>query len=295
MRVLITGSGSYVGQNIKKWLEKDGHYIEELEVRSNKYKEFDYSGFDSIIHVAAIVHRAKDIISWETYQEVNALLPYEIASLAKKARVKQFIFLSTMAVYGQVKKLPSGNIVNENTSLDPQSYYGKSKLMAEKLLAELSENEFRIAIVRPPNIYGKDCPGNYIKSFERIVKVLPVAPYAFEECKQSFLYVDNLSELIRLIVIYCEKGLYFPQDNDQISTVELMRQIAEVNRINIKFSKLLGFWVKNLGKIRIVKKVYGGLTYNPSLSNHFNGSYRRFPFEKAIKLTLEEGNDNGRY
>src|SRR5699024_11374222 len=67
-----------------------------------------------------------------------------------------FIFLSSMSVYGLKK-----GVINKFTPTKPKSDYGKSKLEAESLLNTLDNSDFKIAILRPPMIYGKKCKGNY--------------------------------------------------------------------------------------------------------------------------------------
>ena len=69
--------------------------------------------------------------------------------------VKQFIFLSSISVYG----LDTG-VINEETPLNPRTHYGKSKLEAEQKLQKLADKTFNITILRPPMVYGKNCKGN---------------------------------------------------------------------------------------------------------------------------------------
>src|SRR5690606_17766204 len=101
MRVLITGSGSYVGRNLKYWLENTGEFIvDELDMENPEWIHYDFTPYDTVIHVAAIVHK-KNKIPWSVYYNVNAVLPYKVAKKAKESHVEQFIFFSTMAVYGE--------------------------------------------------------------------------------------------------------------------------------------------------------------------------------------------------
>ena len=107
--------------------------VEYISVRDDSWKQTNLTGFDAVIYTAAIVHR-KDEMPLETYDAVNAQQPFEFAQTAKAAGVKQFVFLSTMGVYGQDKKLPYGNIVDEHTPLKPFSGFGSSKLKGEQLI-----------------------------------------------------------------------------------------------------------------------------------------------------------------
>lgn len=290
MKVLIVGKGSYIGGHIKTWLEKNKDYtVEEISIRTGTYKEFDFSLYDCVIHVAAIVHKSKESIPWETYYQVNSILPYEIAKMSKESGVKQFIFLSTMGVYGQEKQLPYGNVITGDMQLKPRNFYGKSKFIAEQKLQELIDDNFTLAIVRPPNIYGKDCPGNYLKTLKKVAMTLPVFPNVYTSCYQSFLYIDNLSELIKLIIDGGYGGIFLPQDKQQISTPELLEKIASANCKKLHLSKALGQIVRLFSWTTIIKKIYGGVSYDIKLSECFNGTYRIVDsLEGIIKSVTED-------
>lgn len=282
-KVLITGKDSYVGQSIKAWLEQTEEFeVDELDMLDGNWVNYDFSIYNSVIHVAAIVHQQNDKIDWGTYYNVNTLLPKKVAEISKAAGVKQFIFLSTMAIYGKEKKLPFGNVIDANTVINPKSDYGKSKYQAELLLNKLQDENFKICIIRPPNVYGKNCPGNYLKSFVRLTKILPIFPKAFEESGQSLLFIDNLSEFIREQIILKSYGTYMPQDGLPVSTIELVESIAAAMDKKIYFSKGLGLIINRLSFLKIINKIYGGVMYDTKLSELDIKSYDFCNFQKAI-------------
>lgn len=286
MRVLITGENSYVGTHVMKELEEAGHQVEELEVRSDQYKEFDFSNFDSIVHVAAIVHQKNGQISDEEYYRVNSELPVDIASRAKEMGVKQFVFLSTMAVYGQNKELPHGNVIDENTPLKPVDIYGESKLIAERELAKIEDDNFRLAIVRPPSIYGLNCPGNYITKFVSLADNLPFLPEIYNDSKQGFLYIENLSIFIRLLIENQERGVYLPQDDRSISTLELLELLAEYRGKQKAKTTVFNPPIRLLEKNPLVIKLFGGISYDTNL-DYFGNEYRKYSIVDAFKFVQE--------
>ena len=81
-----------------------------------------------------------------------------VMCFAKEDGVKQFIFLSSMSVYG----MDTGVITKETVPV-PKSNYGKSKLQAEEGINALSSDDFKVCTLRPPMVYGKDCKGNFQK------------------------------------------------------------------------------------------------------------------------------------
>lgn len=286
MKVLITGKNSYIGKHVRAYLEEYGHTVAELDTLSDEWKSFDYSSYDSIVHVAAIVHENAKKASEEIFKKVNTDLPFEIAKIAKSSGVKQFVFMSTMAVYGCEKKLPRGNVIDENTPLKPTTLYGKSKLEAEKLLQSLEDDAFRVAIIRPPNVYGKDCPGNYMNAFKNIALKIPVFPDAYRESKQSMLYIDNLSCLINLLVETLNRGIYHPQDDLIPNTCELIELLSVCFRIRKKYSNILGLFIRIMHFIPIIKKVYGGVSYSNKISTPFDGRFQVVSFVDGIEKTF---------
>lgn len=286
MKILIIGKSSYIGNHVDEWLTRHGHQVEQLNVLDDMWKEFDYSPYDAIIHVAGIVHRPQ-CQDWELYKRVNTDMPVAIATLAKQQGVKQYVFFSTMGVYGVGKELRL-NVIDENTPLLTNSdyMYGRSKLLAENGLKELEDKNFRISIVRPPSVYGKGCRGGYITGFTKIAKMLPVIPLAYLDARQSFIYIDNLSECIRLIVENKLGGVFCPQDDEIPNANRLLEVISEGIGKKYRTSKLLGWCLRLVSFIPLVNKAYGGISYARELSEMPNMNYVVTPFEEGIKKTV---------
>ncbi len=288
MNVLITGKNSYIGQSIKKHLETFGYAVDEVDTISDEWKRIDYSKYDSVVHVAAIVHSDAKTASENLFRKVNTELPFDIACLAKSKGVKQFVFMSTMAVFGIDKSLDKDKVtVYDDTPLNPIGLYGITKLEAENRLREISDENFKVSFVRPPNVYGPDCRGNYIYLFKKLAKLMFVCPYAHDDIRQSMIYIDNLSELVKLIIQNNSDGIYMPQDDCAPSTVELIKLIRGVYGKKTKYSKLLGSIVKCFSKLSIVKKFYGGTCYDMKMSEYFDSKYKIVSFEKGIEYTYK--------
>ena len=283
-KVLIIGKDSYIGNHIDEWLTVRGYIISQLDVLNEDWNSYDYSQYDAIVHVAGIVHQP-NCQDWDLYKRVNTDMPIAIATMAKNQGVKQYVFFSTMGVYGIEKKL-TRNVIDEKTPLNPVGMYGKSKYMAEKGLMELQDATFNIAIVRPPSVYGKGCRGGYISGFTSIVRKLPVVPCAYENAKQSFIYIDNLSELVRQLIERNLQGVYCPQDDKAVSANELLSTISEGIGKKYRSSWLLGLGVRLLSKLPIVNKAYGGVEYAKELSSINGVEYVVVPFEEGMRRTV---------
>ena len=161
--ILITGKNGYISTALFNWIKKKDQKItiDILDLLDPKWVDHSFSGVDTIIHTAALVHQSEKDHSLDEYRKVNTQLTVDIAQKAKNAGVSQFIFMSTMAVYGIEPSLTEDTIINEKTPDSPTTKYGISKLEAEIELKKLDDSNFKVAIIRPPFVYGKNCPGNY--------------------------------------------------------------------------------------------------------------------------------------
>ena len=138
--------------------------VEQIDVQHLTLDCLDFSHYDTIIHVAAIVHRS-DIDDYSVYHKVNVELPLTVAERAKNQGVKHMIFFSSMSVYGKHKSITQWQI-DGSEELTPYTLYGKSKLEAEQEIVKLQDENFMISIVRPPSVYGYGCKGKGYHSYE---------------------------------------------------------------------------------------------------------------------------------
>ena len=288
MKILIIGKNSYIGNHIDEWLTKYGHKVEQLDVLTEGWRAYDYSPYDAIVHVAGIVHRP-DCNDWNLYKSVNTDMPIEIATTAKKQGVKAYVFFSTMGVYDAGKQLKP-SVVDEKTPLlnEGNSMYGKSKVMAEEGLKQLQDITFSVSFVRPPSVYGKGCRGGYITGFTSIARTLPIIPQAYENVGQSFVYIDNLSECVRIVLENGLSGAFCPQDDEIPNANRLLEVICKGIGKKYRPSRLLGLCLRMVSFIPLVKKAYGGIEYSRSLSNIPGYDYQVVSFEDGMRRTVAQ-------
>ena len=127
MKILITGSHSFVGTNFIN--HSKFKTIEEVSLFNYEPGKSGFYNYDVILHLVAIVHQKATIPEAE-YFRVNRDLTLQVAREAKQAGVKQFIFLSTVKVYGAFRT--SSEPWNESSDCFPEDAYGRSKYEAEK-------------------------------------------------------------------------------------------------------------------------------------------------------------------
>lgn len=284
-RILITGKGSYIGTSFMKWMEQwpEQYEVEEISVRGEEWKLYDFSVYDVVLHVAGIAHVSTDPSMESQYYKVNRDLTMEVANKAKRDKVKQFLFMSSIIVYGDSSN--RDKVIDRSTIPKPSNFYGKSKLQAEEGIKSLESDAFKVVILRPPMIYGKHSKGNYVR-LSQLAKKLPFFPDYFNQ--RSMLYIENLCEFMKLMIKNSERGLFFPQNNEYVRTSEMVRFIAEAHKKHIKLTKIFNPLIKLVGpKIGLVNKVFGNLYYEQTISA-YKENYRILNLRDSIKATEVE-------
>lgn len=259
-RICITGAGSYIGTHIALHLAREERWqVAELDV-SHPWDPALLRGFDVVVHVAGIAHQRETEENRAAYFAVNRDLALEVAAAAKEAGVKQFVFFSSMSVYG----LTTG-CITADTQPAPNTAYGQSKWEAEQGLSHLADDGFRVAILRPPMIYGRGCRGNYPK-LSALARSLPVFPKV--QNRRSMLYIGTLCSFIERLVESGEGGLFFPQNREYVNTTALVKGVAACWGKRILAVPGFGWLLRLLEKrVGIVGKVFGSLTYDQSMSD----------------------------
>lgn len=300
-RVLITGAGSYIGTTFENWIRENptaesgasdgGITADTIDMRGDAWRKFDFSGYDAVFHVAGIAHADVGKVTEEQkalYYKVNTDLTIECAKKAKAAGVKQFIFMSSIIVYGESAGIGQKRVITRETPLSPANFYGDSKVKAEEGLQRLADDAFRVVILRPPMIYGKGSKGNY-PLLAKMARRLPVFPDVKNE--RSMLYVGNLCRFISLMIKNEESGIYFPQNAEYVRTSDMVKRIAEAHEKKIHLTKLFNPLLLLLGKCGgklggLVNKAFGSMTYEKSMSV-YGEEYQVYDLEESVRLTEE--------
>lgn len=270
-KILITGANSYIGVSVENYLKQwpEAYQVDTVDMIDGSWKEKSFSGYDAVFHVAGIVHREKtknDPEQAALYERVNTRLAIETAEKAKAEGVKQFLFMSSASVYGLSAPIGKVVVITKETPLNPTDNYGISKAKAEEGLRPLADARFKLAILRPPMIYGKGCKGNYV-TLAKLAKKLPVFPWV--ENRRSMLYIENLAEFVRLVVDDEAEGIFCPQNSEYVNTSDMVNLIAHANGKGILMIKGVTWALKALSHVTgLVDKAFGSLCYDPELSKY---------------------------
>ena len=272
-RVLITGAGSYVGSRVQNWLQQwpEEFKVDVVDTSNDNWRKADFSQYDVVYNVAGIAHVKAAKGEAPLYYSINEDMVINIAKTAKKAGVKHFIHMSSMIVYKEVKTL-DGKLIHKDTIPEPNGFYGDSKLQGEIGVRELVSDTFKVCIMRPPMIYGPGCKGN----FPRLVWLAQKTPiFPAWHNKRSMLYIDNLCEFVRQIILHGADGIVYPQNEEYADTVEIIRYYAKAYGKKIWITKLFNPFIWLLGNhVRSLGKMFSNSTYDMEMSE--------YPFEYRV-------------
>lgn len=242
MKVLVTGGTGFIGQKLIKDLidtninvvaavrsEKNSLPKRIQQVKINDVFELDKTQIlhdvDVVIHCAGRAHvlheYADDPLT--KFRQVNTEGTLTLARQAVALRVKRFVFISTVGVLGNSNTQPFTEVDKPN----PQGAYAVSKYEAELGLLNLAENSnLEVVIIRPPLVYGANAPGNFSVLLNWVSKNIWL-PFGRINNKRSFVYVDNLIDLILKCIKHpnAKNEIFLVSDNEDMSTTELLARV----------------------------------------------------------------------
>ncbi len=296
-RVLITGTNSYIGKSLVEYLEKynaqsgkQAYQVTCISQRNKDWLQYGFRGYDTVLDVTGISKVDEEKLSAkleDDYYQVNCKLASMTAVKAKQEGVKQFLFLSSILVYGEPGQM---QVITKDTKPAPANIYGKSKLLAEEKLKELSARQFQVAIIRLPMVYGPNTENGY-RLLSRWAGKLPIIPTISAE--KSMIYIENLCEFLRLLIDVEEGGLYFPQNATQVSVWRMLEEIRLVQGKKTYKCGILNPGIKLMAKMpgrcgKLARKVFVGQVYEESMSVAV-GDYQLVDFPESIRRTEEKG------
>ena len=295
-KILITGAGSYIGESFEKYAKEKYPTlkIDTVDMLNSDWRNMDFSVYDIVYHVAGIAHAdvgKVDDATKENYYKVNTDLTVEVAKKAKVDGVKEFIFMSSMIIYGESAPYGKTKIIDKNTVPSPANFYGDSKLQADVAVRELADNKFKVIVLRPPMIYGKGSKGNY-PTLAKLAKKVPVFPDIKNE--RSMIHIDNLCEFLCQIMLIKNINenavVVIPQNIEWTKTSEMVKEIAFLNQKNITLCESMKLMVvigsKLPGKIGgLINKAFGNCCYAHDISSYPEINYQKITLKESIVKT----------
>ncbi|MEQ8688299.1 MAG: NAD-dependent epimerase/dehydratase family protein [Imperialibacter sp.] len=220
-KTLLTGSSGFFGSRFKANFPVIAH-LTTVSLQSTQVNAIDFNGMEVAVHAAGIAHRMEKTDD-QLYFAVNRDLTLELAQAAKAAGVPHFVFISTIKVFGVDA---SDTPITVRTVCHPNNAYGQSKWEAEEGLRALEDDAFKVAIIRPPLVYGPGAKGNLEKIMRMIAGSLPL-PFGGIHNRRSMVYLDNLIAYIHFLIEKRASGIFLPADEPAISTTYMVEQLAQ--------------------------------------------------------------------
>ena len=258
-KILIVGKNSYIGKTFIDQQYKDFH-IDEYD-SMNPLSVDVFKAHDVVLHLAGIAHvsNKKSKKLDDLYMKVNRDLAIESCKLAKEAGVKQFIFMSSMIIYGKDKRIGKVFEISNTTKPNPINAYGRSKLEADLFIQSQNSESFKTLVIRAPMVYGEGCKGNYPKLLD-LAKKLAIVPKIHN--KRSVIEVHNLCEQFKDYILDECSGVYYPQDDKYMDTTDVMVDYRKSLGKKTYQSILFGLLVRFLSLfINSFRKMYSSKTY----------------------------------
>lgn len=282
--LLITGSNGFIGSYfINKY--KNKYNIKTFSFLKNDINTLDSNRVDVVFHLSALVHQIGGASAIE-YERVNVTQTLDLAKKAKESGVKQFVFMSTIKVYGE----ETNNKYTENTVCNPENEYGKSKLKAEQELQKLEDENFKVSIIRTPIVYGYGVKAN-IKSLVNLVNKISILPLGKIKNKRSMVYIGNLCHLVYTVIQKEQSGIFLASDDEPLSSSKLIELISKnldkkIYLIKIPFFESL----LKLLKPSFHKRLYGSLEIDNIITKEKLNLKNPYSVEEGIRLMIKGEN-----
>jgi nucleoside-diphosphate-sugar epimerase len=240
MRLVVTGSSGFIGRNLLVWLRQQGYNDLVLPLRKpasdihpmpqntvivndfcsvEQWAELLREG-DTVVHLAGLAHQSLPVANAEQLFFAANVAPVKaLAQAAVQCGVAQILFVSSIGVNGSF----SEQAITAQSETRPDYPYARSKLQAERVLAEVCEGHLSYKILRIPLVYGADAPANFRDLLTLVSHKLPL-PFGSVKARKSFIAIDHLVEVIsRLIELDNDSERCFvAADRDTVSLSELI-------------------------------------------------------------------------
>jgi len=305
--ILVTGANGFLGQALNLELkarqfavrgalrsEAKAGEVNVGDIGPNTNWAAALTGVDVIVHTAARVHVMNEQVddALSRYREVNVEGTLNLARQADAAKVKRFIFISSIKVNGE--STAPGKPFTADDQPNPADPYGVSKWEAEVGLQQLAAaTGMEVVIIRPPLVYGPGVKANFLRMMRWINDGVPL-PLARIDNKRSLVAIDNLVDLIITCIDHSAAAnqVFLAGDGDDLSTAELAKCIGKAlgkpARLFPFPVSLLSLAAGLLGKKSVVNRLTGSLQVDISRAGELLAWKPPLTLEQGLRKTADD-------
>lgn len=305
--ILITGATGFVGSALTQHLHQQGHTLTAAVRRitdnlppsiqqtpiSDLLPDTDWTpalhNVDTIIHLAAQVPNKNTTA--QQLDRINHLATLNLAQQAANAKVRRFIFLSSIKVNGETTQQGAPfTTKNHNQPTDP---YGLSKYHAEQGLTNIAqETGLETVIIRPPLVYGVGVKGNFLQMMHWLHKGIPL-PLGNIHNQRSLVALPNLIDLITTCIDHpaAANQTLLVSDGEDLSTTELLQRLSKALGKPARLLPLPQSWLETaltlVGKRAIAQRLCGNLQVDISKTTQLLGWTPPISVDEALRQTAQ--------
>jgi UDP-glucose 4-epimerase len=279
MLLALTGATGFIGQHLLRELPKRGHRLRVLlrrpaavpiaaasavigDLARPRNMAAALEGVDAVIHSAGIAH-AMSGIPEDDYRVVNTEATIGLARAARRAGAKRFIFLSTIrAQCGPA----TDTVMTEAVEPAPTDAYGKSKLAAERGLAEV---DIDWVALRATLVYGPGVKGNMAQLMRLARSPVPL-PLGNLRARRSLLAVENLTAAIETVLATPQtlRRAFVAADPQALTVAEMIaamrRGLGRRPNVFPLPATLFDLMARAVGREEIYRRLSGSLVADPA-------------------------------
>ncbi|MFL0706828.1 UDP-glucose 4-epimerase GalE [Cylindrospermopsis raciborskii] len=307
--ILVVGGAGYIGSHVVLTLNEAGYHVTvfdnlstgsasavlepaklvvgELNDLSHLEQVVRLGKFGAIFHFAASVIVPDSIIDPLAYYTNNVVNTINLLNIAHRHRIPKFIFSSSAAVYGVTQELP----VPEMAKLSPITPYGRSKLVSEWVMEDLSKAApfFSYGILRYFNVAGCDPYGRIGQSNPSATHIIKLAcqtaigqrpmfqiygddyPTIDGTGVRDFIHVTDLANAHLSVLNYLEEGGESATFNcgygHGYSVLEVLRTVAEVSGVDFPVEVVPRRTGDPPEVVADVKQIFSKTNWQPKYNN----------------------------
>lgn len=281
MNILITGASGFIGSNLFDYfssnkkvnvigLSRSESTSLELSPPIDDEELWDncLENQDVLIHCAGRAHILNEKINnpLTEFRKINVEFSIKLAHYSIKAKIKRFIFFSSLGVHGTET---TNQAFSEKMKVNPTLDYAISKLEAEEYLKGIFKNSAtELVIIRPPLVYSHEAPGN----FERLLKLSSFGfplPFLGIKNRRSLISILNLTNFVELCCVHPNAGgeTFLIADDEVLSTADILNCLYSGMSNKMRVFSLPNALVKAAFVITGKKNIYYKMFSSLEVSN----------------------------